>query len=66
MSKRSTSIDLQYQDIAMILAHLRESVRDGWYYGNRTQFCNRRDKLIETLEAKLPQEPQTPLTKEKQ
>jgi len=42
------------RDIDMILAHLRESVRDGWYYGNRAQFANRRDKLIGLMESLLP------------
>jgi hypothetical protein len=59
MNNHGTSIELQYQDIAMILDHLHQSSRDGWYYGNRTHFCNRRDKLIAALEAKLPRELQT-------
>jgi hypothetical protein len=58
MAKYRVSVDLEYLDISMILTHLYHSSRDGWYYGNRTHFCNRRDRLIELLESKLPQEPQ--------
>jgi hypothetical protein len=57
MPKHRTTVELEYLDISMILVHLRQSSRDGWYYGNRTHFCNRRDNLIEALEKKLPQEP---------
>jgi hypothetical protein len=52
MPKRSTAVELEYLDISMILVHLHQSSRDGWYYGNRTHFCNRRDRLIEALEKK--------------
>jgi hypothetical protein len=58
MARYRVSVDLEYRDISMILTHLYQSSRDGWYYGNRTHFCNRRDRLIELLESKLPQETQ--------
>ena len=51
--ERKVAVDLTYRDIGMIVRHLEQSARDGWHYGNRTHFCNRRDKLIELLESKL-------------
>ena len=51
--ERKVAVDLTYRDIGMIVCHLEQSARDGWHYGNRTHFCNRRDKLIELLESKL-------------
>jgi len=58
MGRYHVSVELEHRDISMILTHLHQSSRDGWYYGNRVHFCNRRDRLIELLESKLPQEPQ--------
>jgi hypothetical protein len=55
--ERKVAVDLTYCDIGMIVRHLEQSARDGWYYGNRTHFCNLRDKLIELLESKLPGDP---------
>jgi len=57
MSRYSVTVELEYRDISMLLSHLHQSSRDGWYYGHEAHFCKRRNKLIEILEAKLPQEP---------
>ena len=35
MGRSHVSVELEYRDISMILTHLHQSSRDGWYYGNR-------------------------------